>query len=313
MSDRTKIEYVDATWNPIRGCDMTLPCAGPCWARRIANRQKSIPGYGGFVGDHGEWTGQVALVESQLKIPLSWRAPRRIAVALMGDLFHPALPDSVRDQVFAVEALCPQHEFLHLTKRAREMWDYISALTSKPGFNVVLPSGEDRSVLLPKSDRWPLPNVRLGISAEDQPRFQERNEYLMRLAAGGWRTLVSLEPLLGPVILSPEFLTHRQQVWCIVGGESGPGARPMVPEWPRAIRDQCVAAGVPYFHKQNGEWAPVREVSLREIHHEDVAVGDGTHHRMFRVGKKAAGRLLDGREWNEMAEARRVREPEAKC
>jgi protein gp37 len=132
---------------------------------------------------------------------------------------------------------------------------------------------------------WPLPNIWLGITAENQQAFEERAPWLRKCPAA--IRFVSLEPLLGPIIMD-DLLTGID--WCIVGGETGPGARPMHPEWVRNIRDQCQSAGVPFFFKQWGEWGPAWEHGLRG---EPDAL-------MRRVGKKAAGRMLDGRTWDEV-------------
>lgn len=311
MADRTKIEFCDATWNPIRGCSMDLTCSANCWARRFAHRQRgSFPG---FTDADARWTGRVALIESHLQIPIHWRNPRRIAVALMGDLFHPNLPDSARDRVFAVMALCPQHTFLVLTKRAREMRKWFSA--------VKFDLGEQRRLLL-KQFGWPLPNIWLGTSASTQAELDERWSYLRDTpAALRW---LSLEPLLAEVDLGDHLGHHLgcdgtayapapcdcglvgRPDWVVLGGETGPGARPMHPDWARKVRDDCEAAGVPFFFKGWGEQVPASQCSM-EVYVREFAGARCRDDEMtfIRVGKKAAGRLLDGREWNEVPEVRR--------
>jgi len=281
MADKSAIEWTDATWNPVRGCTRVSPgCGGPgkaggCYAERIAARF-SGPGqpFEGFAerkGGEARWTGKVALIEDMLAVPLRWSKPRRIFVNSMSDLFHEHLPDGAIDQVFAMMALCPQHTFQVLTKRPERMRDYLS-----------------------DQDPMPLPNVWLGVSAEDQARADERIPLLLETPAAV--RFVSCEPLLGPIDLinldhtgaqrkdqahgisalwraAAEIGLRTMLDWVICGGESGPVARPMHPDWARSLRDQCQAAGVPFFFKQWG-------------------------------GKKRAGRLLDGVEHNAFPEAR---------
>lgn len=238
----------------------------------------------------------------------------------MSDLFHEAARDEWIDRTFAVMALTPQHTFLVLTKRAARMRDYV---TSRPR-DTVYP---DMAVILTESGSshyrflWPLPNVWLGVSVEDQVRADERiPELLATPAAVRW---ISAEPLLEPVNL--QYLGNRIERpidslfgrsgsrdrypdggrgsirwtpagsephldWVICGGESGPGARPMHAGWARSLRDQCVAAEIPFFFKQWGEFAPV----------DSATDGGDTRETMVRVGKLAAGRLLDGRIWDEI-------------
>ena len=167
---------------------------------------------------------------------------------------------------------------------------------------------------------WPPPNVWLGVSVEDQPAADERLPDLRKLAGQGWHTLVSVEPLLGPLNTSFSGVD-----WVICGGESGPGARPMHPDWARSIRDECQAAGVPYFFKQWGEWAATCQMPAEtsdltraqaaslNIFGERVSppgIGDDGLVRLYRVGKKAAGRTLDGRVWDELPGAMKGQENE---
>jgi protein gp37 len=255
------------------------------------------------------WTGNVQLIESKLGEPLRKRKPVIIFVNSMSDTFHEKVPDETIDRIFAVMALCPQHRFLVLTKRAKRMREHFgrgqlrvaeaAKVLSKATTPYTLPSeavfdarrvarGEPWAI-----HAWPLPNLGLGVSAENRAHLDRIEELRQTPAA---MRFLSLEPLLED--LGTLDLAGIDQV--IVGGESGLGARPMVPEWPRAIRDQCIAAGVPYFHKQNGGWSTVpTETVTNRTKYEDVPVGDGTHHRMFPVGKRAAGRLLDGRTWDQ--------------
>jgi protein gp37 len=289
VSQKSKIEWTDAPWNPVRGY------------YGFAENTVSGP----------RWTGKVELIESALDAPLHWKKPRRIFVNSISDLFHESLPDEAIDRVFAVMALCPQHTFQVLTKRPERILRWASE-----GINVrqrVQTLGENirwagpkrnqqDASFTPLNDRthWPLPNLHLGVSCEDQKTADERIPKLLQTPAAV--RFLSLEPLLGPIDLGLSIAAYETSVdQVIVGGESGPGARPMNPDWVRSIRDQCVAAGVPFFFKQWGEYAPTFAGDTYPKYFENVPANDGTgtHHRMFRVGKKAAGRLLDGRTWDE--------------
>ena len=281
------------------------------------------------------WTGKINLApEWTLTAPLRWRKPAMIFVNSMSDLFHEDVLELWIDFVFAVAALSPHHTFQILTKRSRRMREYLSSpnraasiyndacvLGVNHGLNVALIGSPEHEPFAPPGPRvhlgrWPLPNVWIGVSAEDQQRADERIPDLLESpAAIRW---VSAEPLLGPLDLrSPS--AHWQASdsspgldWIVVGGESGPGARPMHPDWARSIRDQCAAAGVAFHFKQWGEWAPAGEgpseflvadgtVFRSEDHH--IAFAGHMKHggafipatRLKRVGKVRAGRFLDGR------------------
>jgi protein gp37 len=324
---QTIYEYATKAWPIALGCSPKMKCAPRCWAKRTVHRlawsgnEKVRATHRDLVTvnkDYGlEWTGTVKLNEAHLTDPLRWRGHHRVATGYHGDLFR--LPAEQIDRVFAVMALCPQHAFLVLTKAAREMREYLTNDGNEDDESMRdrmddaacdLGVGACHANMHPP-DRWPLPSVWLGVSITDQADADERIPLLLQTpAAKRW---VSIEPMVGAVdlyrympwtdISTPEFNTGLD--WVVLGGESGPDARPMPPEWARAVRDQCAAAGVPYFHKQNGEWSPTR--GEKETDFIDCPVGDGTHHRMFRVGKKAAGRLLDGREHMELPAAPEAR------
>lgn len=332
MSDRTGIEWTDATWNPLRGCTRVSEGCRNCYAEHVAARF-SCPGqpYEGLAQrtDKGpRWTGKVALVEDVLDQPLRWRRSRRIFVNSMSDLFHESVPDEWIDRIFAVMALAPQHQFQVLTKRPARMrayleqdraingapWDRWTELAFSLGFNVRGLRGSGGLV------ERPLPNVWLGTSIEDQPTADARIPHLLATPAAV--RFVSAEPLLGPVdgmypYLSPAWTEDDPAWpklgdidWLIVGGESGPGARPMHPDWARSLRDQCAAAGVPFFFKQWGEWAPAgtstNSAPWRWMSPDGTLIEGGPDEVrqsgcakpvsiIERVGKRAAGRLLDGR------------------
>jgi protein gp37 len=255
-------------------------------AARFSGKGQAYEGLAYRNSSGAHWTGKVRLVEEHLEDPLRWKRPRRIFVNSMSDLFHESLDEYDIGQVFAIMALAKQHTFQVLTKRPAEMLQILE--TARICFDY----------------DEPLPNVWLGVSVEDQKTADERIPLLLQTpAAVRW---LSVEPLLGPIELqapwsaiNPEYPEHGIH-WVVVGGESGPGARPMHPDWARSIRDECVAAGVPFFFKQWGEWEPFSLAPPPDTPTIDPAWHDWRQGDFSaRVGKKAAGRLLDGREWNE--------------
>ncbi len=266
MADGTKIEWTDATWNPVTGCSVVSPGCTNCYAMRLAGtRLRHIASRAGLTRESKAgpvWTGETRFNEAELLKPLHWRRPRHIFVCAHGDLFAESVPDDWIDRVFAVMALAPQHTFQVLTKRARRMRLYISKRSTKhhPAMDYAAIWSATGTISHPAIDltAWPLRNAWLGVSAEDQTRAEERiPDLLATPAAVRW---VSAEPLLGPVKLherlGDDWLAsglsgeRRGLDWIVVGGESGAGARPMHPAWARSIRDQCAEAGVPFFMKQ---------------------------------------------------------------
>lgn len=276
----TKIEWTNDTWNPVVGCSVTSPGCTNCYAMRMAARLEAMgqPIYQGLTKQTkagAVWTGKVEMSNwGQVIKPLSWKKPRRIFVNSMSDLFHEALPDEAIDTVFAVMALAPQHTFQVLTKRADRMRAYMRGLDERhtlDGNMQLSPKAAILSALVARGHNltieqisapapWPLPNVWLGVSVEDQTRADERIPYLLQTPAAV--RFLSCEPLLGPVNLSripfPNGLVECNggQLpaldWVIVGGESGPGARIFDIQWARDIIEQCKAAGVACFVKQIG-------------------------------------------------------------
>lgn len=351
MAETTKIEWTDATWNPVTGCSVVSPGCTNCYAMGLAGtRLKHHPSRAGLTTDSKAgpvWNGKVRLNEAWLTQPLQWKRPRRIFVCAHGDLFAEGVPDEWIDRVFAVMALAPQHTFQVLTKRAARMRAYMAAPDRK---RIIAASVMDVSMLRMRetgsheggikldhfSDCFkgdgPFPNVWLGVSTEDQRRADERVPDLLATPAAV--RFVSAEPLLGKIVFPGAWLRqgdngswpfdvqpHTGIDWIIAGGESGPSARPMHPHWVRLIRDQCAAAGIPFFFKQWGAWASVLDRDAQDpdwranyshtlndsrpdIAWLNLAGGRGFHgeqfHVMRRVGKRAAGRLLDGAEHNGM-------------
>lgn len=275
--NRTSIEWTDLSWNPLRGCSRVSPGCTSCYAERIAARFSGMDSHrdrkpnwpGPFAGiarttpDGPRWTGKVELVEAKLTEPLRrsrWaekflrehgRKPR-VFLCDMSDLFYEAVPDEWIDRVFAVMALTPEYEFFALTKRVKRMRAYIAEMAKSSkrietaARSVGFALRWEGISLCP----WPLPHVRLGASAEDQERFDERIGPLMQLAVQGWKTFVSFEPLLSEITVSAE--QWRAIGWVILGGESGPSARPCEIDWIRSLRHQAKAASVPCFIKQVG-------------------------------------------------------------
>ncbi|MDR3510671.1 MAG: phage Gp37/Gp68 family protein [Caulobacteraceae bacterium] len=294
MADRTSIEWTDATWNPVVGCSVLSPGCTHCYAMILAGgRLKNHPTRVGLTDPSKAgpvWNGNVRFNAAELVKPMRWRRPRRIFVCAHGDLFHEAVPTSWIDQVYAVMALSPQHTFQVLTKRAERRREYLTdpdRIVRLLDLQVDHPTGRAPLGELIDFEAFtrPLPNVWEMTSAEDQVRAIERIPALMATPAAVRG--VSLEPLLLPVniawALSWSAETSRRLDWVIVGGESGPRGRPMHPDWVRQIRDDCAAAGIAFFFKQWGAWAPAAA---------NTGPGDGL---VSRVGKRAAGRLLDGR------------------
>lgn len=298
VGDTTRIEWTDATWSPVTGCTRVSPGCVNCyidWAPpfRIEGRHFTDRD-GNRSHEIGATTG-VRLHPDRLDWPLrkrSWRG-KRVFVCSLADLFHDDVPDEYIARVFAVMALTPEVTYQVLTKRPARMR---ALLASGTFAGMVWRDVDDPS--------WPLPNVWMGVTVEDQERADQRIPILLDTpAAVRW---LSCEPLLGPVDLDatgmgvtgtsgPESRPSAVD-WVVAGGESGPGARPMHPDWARSLRDQCRDAGVPFLFKQWGdlvteEQAPeditLPAVSWRHLGDDQPPV--------WRVGKKRAGRLLDGR------------------
>ena len=308
MSDRTHIEWTDATWSPVTGCTKVSAGCEHCYIERtppfrMNGRKFDQPGIGGTTG--------VQLHPDRLWKPVTWRKPRKVFVCSMADLFHDDVPDEYIAKVFAVMARTPQHTFQVLTKRHARMRSLLSSqnFENEAMFELRYPlSMTSQSGPLPS---WPLPNVWLGVSAEDQQRADLRIPALLETpAAVRW---VSAEPLLGAINFRPWFWSaDRDEVlpgldWLVVGGESGPGARPMHPQWARGIRDQCEEAGVPFLFKQWGEYGYLDDLPADTWMSVDVKWNPVWAHfpdGMVRVGKRAAGRVIDGQTHDEYPAAR---------
>lgn len=233
MATNSAIEWTEATWNPLTGCDKISPGCKHCYAERLAIRLKAM-GQANYVNGF-----KLTLQEQALELPLQWRKPRTVFVNSMSDLFHKDVPTSFIHRVFEVMRKAHWHQFQVLTKRA------------------------DRLERVAKELTWS-PNIWMGVSVETQD-YAFRIDHLRQTPAH--IKFLSLEPLLGPL---PN-LNLRELDWVIVGGESGPGARLMEPEWVRDLRNQCHKAKVAFFFKQWG----------------------GVH-------KSKTGRRLDGKTWDDL-------------
>lgn len=327
MSANSKIEWTGQTWNPITGCTPVSPGCEHCYAKAFFER---FHGPGSFAS--------VDYHEDRLLMPFSWREPKLVFVNSMSDLFHPDVPDEVIAEVFAVMLLARRHTFQVLTKHHGRM----RSLLNDPEFRHAVRIEACTLTTLDgvpdeHDDAWPLPNLWLGVSAENQQWADIRMKALVHTpAAVRW---VSMEPLLGPIRL------HRGHAYCpvhdfpggfctggcpdviapdwiVAGGESGPKARPMHPDWIRSLRDQCAQNAIPFFFKQWGSWAPHGQASAllhrdgwrsRAVRWIDPAGvvhpfgdfnGDQSWSRVQRGPKHLTGRELDGRTWDEMPEAR---------
>jgi protein gp37 len=318
---KTPIEWTQQVWNPVRGCTRISPGCQRCYAERDAarkNKNPKIPSYHGFSIFHQNhqphWTGKVEFQPQMLDVPRKRKTPTTYFVNSMSDLFHPTIPSVDLLKVYRVMYETPRHTYQILTKHGAEdsgnMQEALDYIIGRLG---------------------PMPpHIWHGVSVES-PDYYYRLDVLIECPVSV--RFASLEPLLAeldirrwvPILLEDGacslcgFLDSQRghaahcEVphldWVIVGGESGPGATPMHPYWPRSIQAQCAMAGVPFFFKQWGGWMPVAtpadwliDKCRKAVNWHEWPDGSWSH----EVGKKLAGRLLDGREWNEMPRSYRI-------
>ena len=360
MADKTKIEWTEATWNPITGCSVHSAGCTNCYAMKLAGtRLQHHPSRAGLTTPTKKgpvWNGQVRFNEEWLTQPLRWKRPRMIFVCAHADLFHEAVPDEWILEIFDIIRQCSydggsnigkigggvgQHIFQILTKRSDRMRSFMKRLRYED-------RGEKLAVHLSDDGKRPYTpsNVWLGVSVENNAHRDRIIDLGQTPAALRW---ISGEPLLDGLSLTDiplnggldehgiqwlfNALTGEQYFfddlgktgsgdgpvmepldWVVAGGESGKDARPMHPDWARSLRDQCAAAGTPFFFKQWGEWAAdTRKLELTIQKHSadtrwiDKDSAERRHYQqrrsdscMTKLGKKAAGRLLDGVEHNGM-------------
>lgn len=297
MSANTAIEWTDQTWNPVVGCEQVSPGCAHCYAKTLhdmrhraylAGKLQNVPQYA-YPFEF------VQLMPDRLTDPLSWRKPKRVFVNSLADLFHDDVPDEFIAQVFGIMALARRHTFQVLTKRAARMQALLSSEAFRElvdafvgEYSIELTDAQDRRrddlrATAPdvESEDWPLPNVWVGVSVENQRFANERIPLLLETPAAV--RFLSCEPLLGPVDLDgvwgypgsadSTMLAKWPIRWVIAGGESGRGARSMSDAWVRSLRDQCATAGVSFFYKQRVENG--RKVSLPVL--------DGVSHSEFPV------------------------------
>lgn len=380
MSDKTKIEWTDSTWNPITGCSVISAGCKNCYAMKLAGtRLQHHPSRAGLTHDTKAgpvWTGEVRLNHQWLDQPIRWSKQRLVFPCAHSDLFHDSVPDEWIDTIFGIMWAClygrndkPGHIFQVLTKRAARMRNYFRTDRREAWARAAVnhgggtdPDGIWDQVM---DFNGPHPRIWLGVSVEDQAAADERIPLLLDTpAAVRW---ISAEPLLGRIdlhhlndgkevdeidCLKPWTLEqeidswrgtsetweedfsdwyggidvdasgdmHNKLDWVVVGGESGPKARPMHPQWARDLRDQCSASGVPFYFKQWGHWAPrsacyhhltngqsaadmdpgstrwpcVRLTAAGNNGRDIANAPDGDDCYMQKVGGKLAGRMLDG-------------------
>lgn len=261
---KTKIEWATHTWNPVTGCTPISEGCEHCYAARMVKR---LAGRCGYPKDDPFRPG--TFHADKLNDPLKIKKPSLFFVCSMGDLFHEAVKDELIDMAFAVMATAKHHTFILLTKRPQRMLNYCTGGWQPrliPHLRMLEKTPEDEGVSL-HTRNMALPNVWLGVTAENQARADERIPILLSIPAAV--RFVSVEPMLGPVDLNragaiwadmngsirPEYQQPCRTIdWVICGGETGPGARPMHPDWARSLRDQCKSASVPFFFKSMGDW-----------------------------------------------------------
>lgn len=278
---KTRIEWTQATWNPVTGCSPVSPGCAHCYAARMAKR---LAGRFGYPDAPHEF--EVTLHQDRLEEPLRWKRPRMVFVCSMSDLFHESLALGHIEPIFEVIKATPQHTYQILTKRPERMAFALTAINLHMNKNTAFK------------------NLWIGVTVENQEQAEKRIPVLLQIPAAV--RFVSVEPMLGPVdfsrVLTPASEEALRGVqWVICGGETGPGARPMDPVWVYHLRDQCSYASVPFFFKSWGDYADAwnipDDVSLMDVRNcASVNAGETT---MFHVGKRAAGRMLNGRTWDE--------------
>lgn len=324
--------YIPQTWNPVIGCSHTSPGCDNCYAEKMAYRLMHMPftDYYQFVlADNGKedpekfynlpkWNGETHFVKSQIHKPIKWKKHRTIFVCSMGDLFHESVKYEWIEKVMNIIEMSPEHIFIILTKRPERAVEFFKIYEKRP-MRCEIANGVKIT--------WPFSNLWFIATAENQEELNRRAPYLFKIPAA--KRGISIEPMLGPISMQQYYFSDKDGNytfkhvpesgrtkwidlldWVIVGGETGPKARPMHPDWVRSIRDQCQAANVPFFFKQWGEWIcresgdvpmnksmflpedgimEVEDFTFDEFRERNVRI-------MVKVGRKAAGNLLDGKQ-----------------
>ena len=311
---KTKISWTEQVWNPLAGCSIVSSGCTHCYAMRMAHRleamgQAKYAGLTKVVNGNAVWTGKVNLDEKALEEPLRRKKPTMYFVNSMSDLFHESVHRDFILRVFMVMRAASQHTFQVLTKRTERMATLL---------NEWMPAAEALADGTLQQKQFPLPNVWLGVSVENQATASERIPLLLQTPAAV--RFISAEPLLESIYLHDTWSHDHPYAapdapgidWVICGGESGPDARPMHPDWARGLRDQCANARVPFFFKQWGEWLPETQVAdATTLAGVDADVVSNSERHLWSdkpndfsyfLGKKHAGNLLDGKVWKEYPE-----------
>lgn len=296
MSGQTKIEWATKVWNPVVGCQKVSEGCRNCYAEELHNRRHKAYQDGKLqnIPQYAKLFSEIQLLHDRIDEPLFWGKTQKVFVNSMSDIFHEDIPFEFLEEVFFTMNEESRHTFMILTKRPQRMRDFIEWLINK---------WSDDSVGL---SWYPPNNIWFGVSVENQEAADERIPFLLNTPASV--RFLSCEPLLGSIDLTSYLGFNDPKTkgplidWVIVGGETGTGARPMHPAWVRGLRDQCQEHKVPFFFKSWGEW----------ISESDYRFGDwpNLYQRkshifengitVYKTGKKKSGRLLDGREWNEL-------------
>lgn len=303
----SKIEWTNRTWNPVTGCDKISQGCKHCYAEVMHNRLMGM-----FPGKYSKpFLGNVQMHSQDIDKPLHWKKPAMVFVNSMSDLFHHSIPFEFIDSCFDVMDAASWHTFQVLTKRAERMYDYFKWKESGHGL---------------KFDKWPLPNVWMGISAEDQEQYDKRVHFLVKIPAA--IRFLSCEPLLGPINLRlwsactnynhryfgccGKCIPDHEIHWVIVGGESGNKStvRPMSPYWIRSLRNQCKESyvpecnlnserkGIPFFFKQWGTYIPYSQITDpdNQLPTGDPTIIPSNYQTFYKVGKSKSGNTLDGKQ-----------------
>jgi protein gp37 len=307
MSDNSKITWTDSTWNPIVGCSKCSPGCDNCYAERMAKRLKAMDKskYCNVIGANGKWNGKTTFVLDAISKPLSWKKPRKIFVCSMSDLFHESVNVCWIIAVFVMIKRCPQHTFQILTKRPDRALKFFQEHPFNDG----------------------LPNVWFGVTVCNQDEANKKIPVLLEIDAVV--RFLSIEPMLGLIDLyrggfsflekskSPSGKSYQKIDWVICGGETGPEARPVHPDWILKIKNQCITTDVPFFFKQWGEYSPTVEWAkpnsitpekIRWVKPSGKVVKTGIGQMydgdalMHRGGSKNTGNRLNGKVFEQFPE-----------
>lgn len=295
MAGAVEIAWTDATWDPLAGCTRKSAACRQCYAEAATAASAQGGGWGQGFAELGEagpaWTGKIALREDRLRFPLALEHPCRIFVNSLSDLFHESLEAETIDRIFAVMASAPRHVFQVLTKRPKTMQPYLA--------DAGTPARIERHMaelggVATKIDAWPLPNVWIGVTAENQKEAARRIPLLLQTPAAV--RFVAAEPLLEALDLAPGTWLRAEPTdaagpkldWIIAGGEIGTGAKPCHPDWARSLRDQCARGETPFFWTHWGAHLPATGTGLGAEAEDPSGEGsarrlDGRLHEAFPV------------------------------